>query len=93
WKLFHATFERAFSNPDQSGTAHAKLEQLSQGNKTANEYIAMFRELAEYTNYNDIAHIEKFEQGLNHDLVDKIYSLAEMPEDLEGWYCYASHFD
>ena len=43
--------------------------------------------------YNDAALIEKFEQGLNSALVDKIYSLPEMPTTLEEWISWAIKLD
>ena len=60
------------------------MDQLKQGVLSAEDFVAKFRELAPKTGYNDAAHIEKFEKGLNSALVDKIYALADMPKTLSG---------
>ena len=47
------------------------MNQLRQGNHSADEYVASFRELKDDTRYNSAALIEKFEQGLNPVLLIK----------------------
>ena len=61
------------------------MDQLKQGNHSAEEYVASFKALTFKTKYNDAAHVEKFEKGLNPASVDKIYSLPEMPVTLAQW--------
>ena len=55
--------------------------------------MASFRELKDDTRYNNAALIEKFEQGLNPALADKIYALPEMPTTLESWISWAIKLD
>ncbi|KZP01443.1 hypothetical protein CALVIDRAFT_523864 [Calocera viscosa TUFC12733] len=66
----------AFADPDPSTSARLKMDLLIQGSRLVDEYIAEFKELA---GYNGTAHVEKFQQGLHRAIVDKIYSLADMP--------------
>ena len=63
--------------------------QLRQGNHSADKYVASFKELKDDTRYNTAALIEKFEQGLNPVLADKIYPLPEMPTTLNSWISWA----
>jgi len=69
------------------------MNQLKQGSHSADEYVASFRELKDDTLYNNAALIERFEQGLNSALVDKIYALPEMPTTLDGWITWAIKLD
>lgn len=69
------------------------ISQLTQGSKTADEYVASFKELMEDTGYNDAALKDKFERGLNSALADKIYDLADMPTTLSGWMKWSMKLD
>lgn len=93
WNTFVAEFQETFGDPNPAGTARHKMNQLKQGNHTADEYVASFRELKDDTKYNNAALIEKFEQGLNPVLADKIYALPEMPTTLESWISWAIKLD
>lgn len=93
WEDFLAEFRKVFGDPDPAGTARHKLSQLRQGNLTADEYVARFRELKEDTLFNDAALVERFQYGLNSSLVDRIYSLPEMPSTLDGWVHWAIKLD
>lgn len=93
WDAFKEEFKAAFGDPNPAGTARYKMDQLRQGIHTADEYVASFRELVPKTGYNDAAHVEKFERGLNPALVDKIYALPEMPHTLKGWVEWATKLD
>ena len=93
WESFVKGFKEAFGDPDPAYTARHKMDQLKQGNQTAEEYAASFKELSIHTGYNDAAHMEKFEKGLNSSLVDKIYSLPEMPTSLKGWIDWSTKLD
>jgi hypothetical protein len=93
WNTFLQEFKAAFGDPDPGSTARFKMDQLKQGSHSVEEYVAKFKELASQTKYNDAAHIEKFEKGLNSALVDKIYSLPEMPDTLTGWITWATKLD
>lgn len=93
WAEFKKEFESTFLDPNPAGTARYKMDHLRQGGKTADEYVASFRELISRTGYNDAAHVEKFEKGLNSALVDKIYALPEMPSTLKEWVEWAMKLD
>lgn len=93
WDVFLAEFKLLFSDPNPGATARAKMDQLAQGNLTADEYVVKFKELQANTGYNDIALVEKFEKGLNSVLVDKIYALPTMPTTLEGWISWSTKLD
>jgi hypothetical protein len=93
WLKFESELREVFGDPNPASTARHKLGQLKQGSHTADEYVASFRELKDDTGYNDAALIERFEQGLNSALVDKIYALPEMPTTLETWISWAIKLD
>jgi hypothetical protein len=93
FEKFLEALKLVFSDPDPGHAARVAIEKLNQGSKTADEYISAFKELASRTEYNEIAHIEKFERGLNRPIVEKIYSMADLPESLDDWYKFASRFD
>jgi len=93
WAEFYQEFQQTFGDPDPASTARHKMEKLRQGNHTADEYVASFRELQDETGYNDAALVEKFERGLNSALVDKIYALPEMPNTLKGWISWSTKLD
>ena len=93
WESFHAEFMHTFSDPDPKGTARHKLSKLKQGTNSADEYVASFKELMDETGYNDDALEEMFERGLSKSLVDRIYTLPELPGTLEDWMSQAMKFD
>ena len=84
---------QSFSDPDPKGTARHKLSKLKQGTSSADEFVASFRELMDDTGYNEDALVELFERGLTKSLVDRIYSLADLPEKLDDWMSQAMKFD
>jgi len=93
WESFRKDLLAAFGDPDPASTARFKMDQLRQGSHSVDEYVASFKELTSKTKYNDAAHVEKFERGLNSALVDKIYSLPEMPVTLAQWITWATKLD
>ena len=93
WEDFMTEIREVFGDADPMGTAKFRMDQLSQGAMTCDEYVAKFRELVDDTGYNDAALVDKFEQGLNPGLVDKIYSLPEMPATLKDWIAWAGKLD
>lgn len=93
WDEFVVEFQKTFGDPDPANTARHKLAQLKQGNQTADQYVASFREWKDDTGYNDAALVEQFKKGLHSALVDKIYGLSDMPTTLEGWITWALKFD
>jgi hypothetical protein len=90
---FLGEIETAFGDPMPERTAQYKLGQLTQGTKTADEYVLEFKALAANTGYNDTALIEKFERGLHAALRQRIYGLPQMPTEAEGWYNWSMRLD
>jgi hypothetical protein len=82
-----------FADPDERRTAQYKLSQLRQGTKTAEEYVLEFRVLADKTDYNDVALVEKFETGINDALRRRIYGLARLPVTCGEWMMWAMRLD
>ena len=93
WTEFLSDFKTTFGDPNPASTARHKMKQLKQGNQTADQYVASFKELKDATAYNDAGLVEKFEEGLNSSLVDKIYALPQMPNNLEEWMFWAQKLD
>lgn len=93
WEEFEADFRKSFSDPDPEGTARHKLELLKQGSSSADDYVSTFKELMDDTGYNDAALMDMFERGLSKQLVDRIYTLPDVPETLDVWFSQALKFD
>ena len=93
WKEFLKEFQKAFGDPDPANTARDKMDHLRQGSRTAEEYITSFKEIQGETGYNDPALVNKFAKGLNPALVDRIYTLPQMPTSLEEWMDWSTRLD
>jgi len=93
WEVFVSEFRATFGDPNPGATARHKMNQLKQGNNTADQFVADFRLLVSDSGYNDAALVEKFQNGLNSTLVDRIYSLPQMPSTLDGWISWALRLD
>jgi Retrotransposon gag protein/Zinc knuckle len=93
WEGFREHFKEAFADPTPQITARHKMDKIRQGQRPVEEYVAEFRTLVPRTGFNDAAHVEKFEKGLNSGLVDKIYALPEMPTKLSEWYIWSQKLD
>jgi hypothetical protein len=93
WATFIKEFKGSSGDPNPAGTARRKMDLLKQGTHTADEYVASFNELKKDTGYNDAALVDKFEKGLNSVLVDKIYSLPDMPTTLKDWIKWTTKLD
>ena len=90
---FIADVRKTFGDPDVASTARFKLRKLKQGKNTAEEYGRQFKAIASKTGYDEVAKIERYSDGLNKDLVDAVYKLAEMPTTLDKWMSWAEKFD
>lgn len=93
WLEFLEDFKSCFGDPYPAASARHKLGLLKQGNLTAEDYVAQFKEFMDETGYNDAALVEFFERGLSQPLLQRIYSLEKMPSDLQGWFHWAVKFD
>ncbi|KIJ39764.1 hypothetical protein M422DRAFT_124503, partial [Sphaerobolus stellatus SS14] len=93
WDDFYTRFQESFGDPAPEITARNKMKLLKQGTYTADEYVSSFDQLKRATGFNDAALVERFKEGLNPVLVDKIFSLPEMPTDLKEWDSWATKLD
>lgn len=90
---FRVKFLARFGDPNEQRTAATKLAVLQQGSRTADEYIADFETFELTSGYNDVALLDKFEQGLRPALLKDVYSLKPMPVTLEEFKRAASDLD
>ncbi|THH01727.1 hypothetical protein EW145_g6864 [Phellinidium pouzarii] len=101
WEAFKNKFQEQFGDPNPVVTAIAKMEALQQGTDTCDEFTVKFQALALQTHYNDAALIELYKKKLNCRLLEKLYSLLNMPDTLQwnqvtgdkGWYQWAMQLD
>ncbi|THG93579.1 hypothetical protein EW145_g8341, partial [Phellinidium pouzarii] len=101
WEAFKNEFQEQFGDPNPVATAIAKMEALQQGTDTCDEFTVKFQALAPRTHYNDAALIELYKKKLNRRLLEKLYSLPNMPNMLQrnqttgdkGWYQWAMQLD
>ena len=93
WNQFSQIVEDRFGDPDPATTARMELQRPRQGSMSAEEYCTAFQVYQNESGYNNVALVEKFEQGLKQSLRDQIYQLPSMPSDVRGWMDWAMHFD
>ena len=89
-------FREMFSDPDPMETARHKLSHLKQGNKSAEDYVADFKEVMDETGFNDAALAHMFERGLSKQLVRNItlsLPAAQAPQSLKQWMTLAVESD
>ena len=108
-EAFLKDFKAAFLNEDEKEESIRRLDNISQGNKTAEEYVNEFRltvsKVGLLTNNNMM--IRTFRKGLNKALTTRILYSNKKPDALEdriigtgtnattkkGWYSIAIKFD
>ena len=93
WPEFYQMVMDRFGDPDAGATARLALHSLMQGSSSAEEYCSSFQTYQHDSGYNEVALIEKFEQGLNTDLRNSIYKMTTVPTTLDGWMNWACRFD
>ena len=90
---FISEFTKAFITMDAAAEARVKLLQLRQ-NGTADEYNAQFKMLATRANITEDAALEQlYQRGLQHKLLERIYTMAILPGKMTEWYDAASRLD
>ena len=98
---FLTAFKAAFLNEDEKEESIQKLDHISQGNRTAKEYVNEFWltvSKAGLTTDNDMI-VRTFRKGLNRALATRILYSNKKPNILEdtttkkGWYTVAIEFD
>ena len=99
--VFLTAFKAAFLNEDEKKESIWKLDNISQGNRTAEEYVNEFRltvSKAELTTDNDMI-VRTFQKGLNRALATRILYSDKKPNALEDtttkkkWYTVTIEFD
>jgi len=103
--VFLAAFKAAFLNEDEKEESIRKLDNINQGNRTAEEYVNEFRltvSKAGLPTDNDMI-VRIFRKGLNRALATRILYSDKKPNALEdktvetvtkkGWYSIAIEFD
>ena len=86
-------FESAFITTDAAAEARVKLMGLRQSG-TADEYNAQFQMLASQAGISEYAGLEQlYQRGLSHRLLEKIYSMNQIPTTMTGWFEAASRLD
>jgi hypothetical protein len=94
WRAFETALKTAFSPIDSKGTAQTKLQHLRQGLGGLDNYIAEFRILVSKCGITDNKSlIEYFMEGLNPELLKRVYLMENMPTTIQGWYEAANKFD
>jgi hypothetical protein len=91
WETFKTDFNTAFSAVADAATAKAELKVLFQ-DAGIDDYIAKFRDLIGRSGIiQEEARIEYFLDGLDKDLVDRIYLMPTPPTTVEGMYTAAAN--
>ena len=99
--VFLTAFKAAFLNKDEKEESIWKLDNISQGNRTAEEYVNEFRltvSKAGLTTNNDMI-VRTFQKGLNRALATRILYSDKKPNALEDtttkkeWYTVTIEFD
>lgn len=93
WADFVKEFTAYFQTTSSKDEAQWKLSQLKQGNKTADEYITLFKGLADATQFDNEALLHHFKTGLNVPLARAVWALRPMPETYDEWMTEASAQD
>ena len=90
---FVTAFETAFISADLAAEARCKLLALRQTG-SADEYNAQFQLLASQAGIKQYEGLEQlYQRGLSHKLLERIYSMNELPKDMDDWYKAASRLD
>jgi len=99
--VFLTAFKATFLNEDEKEESIRKLDNITQGNRTAEEYVNEFRltvSKAGLPTDNDMI-IRTFWKGLNRALATRILYSDKKPDTLndtatkKGWYTIAIEFD
>lgn len=87
WRRFKQKVITDFSGVDEGRHAKFNLIKLRQDQDglTTREYIQIFKQYAPLTEFNDVALVEFFKEGLNQELRVEILKRDTLPEDLDEW--------
>jgi hypothetical protein len=93
WKTFVQALTQQFADPDEGDTARTKLKELRQGRSTADEYVVSFEMYEHESGYDEVALMERFEEGLSPALADAICRLPQAPVTIADWKFWAQKLD
>jgi Retrotransposon gag protein len=93
WNEFRTQLLMAFKDPNKKEAAQWRLEQLKQGTRPATEFFVEFEELKSLAKYNDERYIALLKRNLSPQVVERIYTLENIPTSYEQWKSYALRFD
>jgi hypothetical protein len=83
YDAFIKEVKSTFKEHNQAEKARARIDALKQGKYSVDTYTQMFNELSRDSGYDAAALMHLYLKGLNNDIVDKIYGMADIPDDLE----------
>lgn len=82
---FTDTLLKQFEDIDIKKTAIPKISTIVQGTNSAEVHVRLFKDWAQYTEFNDTTLIEFFKKSLKLALLDKVNGQGKhVPETLEG---------
>lgn len=93
WTSFVTNFKSVFHERDSTAKAQEKLQNMHQGNRTAEEYILEFSRYELDAEFDEKANLAFFKRGLQNWIRDKVYGMDTVPTTLDGWKERAMHFD
>src|SRR5882757_5982710 len=82
-----------FGDPDIQVTAQCHINNLCQGIKTMEEYTKGFRVLMNKTGFGEVALIAIFKNGMDHNILQLIYTKDVLPDDLRAWMLITTRLD
>src|SRR5215469_5729811 len=94
YRDFIKQLKEAFGLADTEAEARYQLEQLRQGQMTADEYVNKFKVFVGEANLSDSPSLQdKFQCGLNKGILRELYSMTNLPNTIEDWYKHACRQD
>jgi hypothetical protein len=85
---FYEKCEEAFGDQNKKANAEHQLALLRQGNKTAEEYLQEFDQLARTAGYqrnHDDVLIKYLNEQVKSSIIDKIYAVGRLPARYKEW--------
>jgi hypothetical protein len=89
---FLNAIQARFRDIDPKYTARQKLSKVKQTG-SVETYSSEFRKYAKKTGFSDEDLSDKYQRGLNNEILYSIYHSKMMPTSLDGWIERSLHFD
>jgi hypothetical protein len=80
---FETKLKESFKQYDKAQRARLRLENLSQGRFTTDAYTSTFNEVAADSEFDDIAQVHFYKNGLNPEILRSIESMDTVPTKLD----------